>query len=153
MEIVDNLNINDQYFMNLAYKESNNSNCRRHVGAVLVKNGMVLATGYNAAPIGIKSCQEYGICMRQRDNIKSGTMQEHCKAVHAEQNAIINAARCGISIEDSTIYVTTYPCSICARMLINCSLKRIVYDGDYLDSNSHSMLEESGIAIEKIIRK
>lgn len=152
MKAVDNLHI-DRYFMNLAQKESDNSNCRRHVGAVLVKNGIVLATGYNAAPIGIKSCQEYGICMRQRDNIKSGTMQEYCKAVHAEQNAIINAARCGIPIEDGTIYVTTYPCSICARMLINCKLKRIVYDGDYFDKNSHSMLEESGIAIEKIMRK
>ena len=147
--MVDNLYI-DRYFMNLAYKESIYSTCRRQVGAIFVKNNDVLATGYNGSPIGVKSCHEDGGCMRQRDNIKSGTMQEHCRAVHAEQRAIINAAKRGISIENSTLYVTTYPCSICARMLIDCKLKRIVYSGEYFDDISHAMLEEAGVLVEQI---
>ena len=148
MDVV-NLEYNDEYFMNLAKEVSNNSNCRRHVGAVIVKDNKVLVTGYNAAPNGLASCMELGGCMRQRDNIESGTRQEYCRAVHAEQNAIIEAATKGISILDGTLYVTTYPCSICARMIINCKIERIIYDGDYKDENSHKMLSESGIIIEK----
>jgi len=146
---VINLKLDDKYFMQLAEKISNKSDCRRHVGAVITKNNMVLVSGYNASPFGLKSCTELGGCMRQKDNIPSGTRQEYCRAVHAEQNAIIEAATKGIIITGGTLYVTTYPCSICARMIINCKLERIVYKGDYKDDTSHKMLSESGILIEK----
>lgn len=146
---IKNLEYKDEYFMNLAEEVSNNSNCRRHVGAVIVRDNKVLTTGYNAAPNGLASCMELGGCIRQRDGIESGTRQEYCRAVHAEQNAIIEAATKAISILGGTLYVTTYPCSICARMIINCKIERIVYKGDYKDENSHKMLSESGIIIEK----
>lgn len=148
-KLVTNLEI-DQHFMKIAYQESKNSTCRRQVGAVFVKDNNIIATGYNGSPTGVKSCQEDGGCMRQKDNIKSGTMQEHCKAIHAEQRAIVNVVNKGIKIEDSTLYVTTYPCSICARMLIECKLKRIVYDGNYFDQISHDMLEEANVKVEKL---
>lgn len=146
---IKNLEYNDDYFMTMADEYSTYSNCRRHVGAVITINNQVLVTGYNAAPNGLASCTELGGCMRQKDNIPSGTKQEYCRAVHAEQNAIIEAATKGISIKGGTLYVTTYPCSICARMIINCDIKRIVYKGDYQDENSHKMLSESGITVEK----
>lgn len=152
-ENVMNLEYNEEYFMNLAEDVSKDSDCRRHVGAVIVRDNKVLVTGYNAAPFGLSSCKELGGCMRQKDNIPSGTRQEYCRAVHAEQNAIIKAATEGISIKGGTLYVTTYPCSICARMIINCKLKRIVYMGDYQDENSHNLLRESGIIIEKYENK
>ncbi len=148
-EVVSNLEI-DEYFMKKAQEESNFSTCRRHVGAVFVKDEKILVTGYNGAPNGVKSCQELDGCMREKDNIKSGTMQEHCKAIHAEQRAITKAAKEGISISDSTLYVTTYPCSICARMLIDLGVKEIVYDGDYFDKISHDLIEESDIPIRKV---
>lgn len=148
-EVVSNLEI-DEYFMKKAQEESNFSTCRRHVGAVFVKDEKILVTGYNGAPNGVKSCQELDGCMREKDNIKSGTMQEHCKAIHAEQRAITKAAKEGISISDSTLYVTTYPCSICARMLIDLGVKEIVYDGDYFDKVSHDLIEESDIPIRKV---
>ncbi len=144
-----NSEYNDQYFMSLAEEISTNSDCRRHVGAVIARDNKVLVTGYNAAPVGCESCIELGGCMRQEDNIPSGTRQEYCRAVHAEQNAIIQAATEGISIKGGTLYVTTYPCNICARMIMNCKLKRIVYQGDYQDEGSHNMLKESGIIVEK----
>lgn len=148
-EAVTNFEYDDQYFMDLAEKISTHSNCRRQVGALITRNNKVLVTGYNSAPFGLSSCNELGGCMRQRDQIPSGTRQEYCRAVHAEQNAIVEAAVEGISIKGGTLYVTTYPCSICARMIINCKLKRIVYKGDYQDENSHRMLRESGILVEK----
>lgn len=147
--LVSNLEI-DEYFMKKAQEESNFSTCRRHVGAVFVKDEKILVTGYNGAPNGVKSCQELDGCMREKDNIKSGTMQEHCKAIHAEQRAITKAAKEGIPISDSTLYVTTYPCSICARMLIDLGVKEIVYDGDYFDKVSHDLIEESDIPIRKV---
>lgn len=147
--LVSNLEI-DEYFMKKAQEESKFSTCRRHVGAVFVKDEKILVTGYNGAPNGVKSCQELDGCMREKDNIKSGTMQEHCKAIHAEQRAITKAAKEGISISDSTLYVTTYPCSICARMLIDLGVKEIVYDGDYFDKVSHDLIEESDIPIRKV---
>ena len=150
---ISNLEYDDEYFMNLAEEVSLNSDCRRHVGAVIAKDNRVLVTGYNASPEGCTSCKELGGCMRQRDGIPSGTRQEYCRAVHAEQNAIIQAATEEISIKGGTLYVTTYPCSICARMIINCKLERIVYKGDYQDENSHKMLSESGIIVEPYIPK
>lgn len=146
---INGLKFDDDYFMKLAEEISTNSNCRRQVGAVIVRNNKFLVAGYNAVPFGLKSCSELGGCMRQKDGIPSGTRQEYCRAVHAEQNAIIEAAIRGIFIGGATLYVTTYPCSICARMLINCQLERIVYAGDYQDENSHKMLSESNIVVEK----
>lgn len=145
-----NVQYNDEYFMNKAEKVSLQSTCRRQVGAVIVKENQILASGYNDAPEGCLPCKELGGCMRQRDNIPSGTRQEYCRAVHAEQRAIIQAAiNEGISIKGGTLYVTTYPCGICARMIIDCKIKRIVYKGDYMDENSHNMLSESEIIVEK----
>lgn len=146
---VNNLEYNDEIFMLLADAISSYSNCRRQVGAVITRDNKVLVTGYNAAPFGLESCSELGGCMRQKDGIPSGTRQEYCRAVHAEQNAIIEAATSGVSVVGGTLYVTTYPCSICARMIINCRIKRIVYAGDYQDENSHKMLSESNIIVEK----
>lgn len=147
------LKYDDEYFMNLAIEESKNSDCRRKVGAVIVRDNKVLSKGYNASPNGVKSCIECGGCMRQKNNIPSGTRQEFCKAVHAEQNAIINACLNETSIKGATLYVTTYPCSICTRMLINCMLEKIVYQGDYQDDLAHDMLNEAGILVEKIKEK
>lgn len=139
----------DDYFMTLAKEQSEYSNCRRKVGAVITKGDIVLVKGYNSAPYGLLSCNEMGGCMRQSNNIQSGTRQEFCRAVHAEQNAIIEAATKGISITGGTLYVTTYPCSICTRMIINCRLNRIVYMGDYQDDFSHEMLSQTDIVVEK----
>lgn len=146
---VKNFKFNDECFMSIAEVVSLYSTCRRQVGALIVKDDTILTKGYNDAPNGLAKCVELGGCMRQRNGIPSGTRQEYCRAVHAEQNAIIEAATKGIVITSGTLYVTTYPCSICARMIINCKLERIVYKGDYKDENSHKMLSESGILIEK----
>lgn len=149
MDVI-NLNYDDDYFMQHAEKMALKSTCRRQVGAVIVKENRILASGYNDAPDGCLSCSELDGCMRQRDDIPSGTMQEYCRAIHAEQRAIVQAAiEEGVSIKGGTLYVTTYPCGICARMLIQCKLERIVYKGDYRDENAHEMLNESGILVEK----
>ena len=147
---ITNIEYNNEYFMKEAEKVSLQSTCRRQVGAIIVKENKIIARGYNDAPVGCLSCKELGGCMRQKDNIPSGTRQEYCRAVHAEQRAIIQAATTeGISIKGGTLYVTTYPCGICARMIIDCKIERIVYKGDYMDENSHKMLNESGIIVEK----
>lgn len=146
---IKNLSI-DAYFMKMAINESFFSNCEsRKVGAVITLNNSLLTTGYNAAPQGISPCIENGGCMRRKDNIPSGTRQEHCLAVHAEQNAIIMAAKKGISINGSTLYVTTYPCGICARMIINSGIRRIVYDGEYQDKLGYDLLSKTNIEVEK----
>ena len=144
----------DDYFMNLAYEESLLSNCEsRKVGAIIVKNNEIYAKGHNGAPFGITPCIENGGCMRKNDQIPSGTRQEHCLAVHAEQNAIIMAARKGKAIQGATLYVTCFPCGICARMLINCGLNRIIYDGEYQDKLGYRLFEEAGINIYKLEKK
>lgn len=141
----------DSYFMKLAYEASRESNCgSRQVGAVIVKDGVVYSRGHNASPNGVIPCIEKGGCMRKRDNIPSGTRQEHCMAVHAEQSAIINAARYGKAIEGATLYVTTFPCGICARMIINCGFEKIIYDGEYQDKLGYELFKEAGINIYQI---
>lgn len=131
----------DEYFMDLARLVSTRSTCmRRQVGAVLVKDKHVIAEGYNGAPSGLEHCYDVG-CVRQQTGVPSGEKQELCRAVHAEQNAITYAAKHGISIDGSTLYCTTYPCSICAKMIINAGIKRIVYEGDYNDPLSVKILE------------
>lgn len=122
---------------------------RRHVGAVLVSGRRILTTGYNGAPKGMKHCAELGGCYRQRMNIPSGERQELCRGLHAEQNAIIQAAIHGIKLENVTLYCTTMPCVTCAKMLINADVRRIVYEEDYPDELSRQMLDEAGVELVK----
>ena len=137
----------DEYFMEIAEIVKTRSTClRRQVGAVIVKDNRIITTGYNGAPSGLRHCLETG-CERQRLGVPSGERHELCRALHAEQNAIIQAAKLGISTEGATIYITLQPCVICAKMLINAGIKKIVHKGEYPDELSRKMLEEAGIEI------
>lgn len=138
----------DEYFMEMARLTAKRSTClRRNVGAVIVKDKHIIATGYNGAPRGIAHCEEIGGCMRQKLGIPSGERHELCRALHAEQNAIIQAATLGQSIEGATIYITHQPCVICAKMIINAGIKRIVVREGYPDELSVEILEEAGLKI------
>lgn len=131
--------------MKMAELTSTRSTClRRRVGAVIVKDRHIIATGYNGAPRGLKHCGEIGGCLREKMHIPSGERHELCRALHAEQNAIIQAATLGQSIEGATIYITNQPCSICAKMLINAGIDRIVVKEGYPDELAVSILEEAG---------
>ena len=131
----------DEYFMEIAEIVKTRATClRRQVGAVIVKDNRIITTGYNGAPAGLKHCTEMGGCERQRLGIPSGERHELCRALHAEQNAIIQAAKLGISTEGATIYITLQPCVICAKMLINAGIKRIVHKGEYPDELSRKIL-------------
>lgn len=139
----------DEYFMQVVHLVKTRSTClRRKVGAVIVKDKRILATGYNGAPIGCRHCEEVG-CLRQKLNVPSGERHELCRAIHAEQNAIVQAARAGTSIDGATIYISAQPCVICAKMLINSGIKRIVFEGDYPDELSKELLDESGLELVK----
>jgi dCMP deaminase len=141
----------DEYFMEVAYVVRKRSTClRRHVGAVLVKDKRILATGYNGAPSGILHCLDTG-CLRQELKIPSGQRHEICRGAHAEQNAIAQAALQGVSTKDSEIYITAHPCSVCAKILINAGLKRIVFDGNYPDQLAIEILSQSRIKVEKFM--
>lgn len=141
----------DEYFMEMAVLTAKRSTClRRKVGAVIVKDKHIIATGYNGAPRGIKHCDERGGCMRQKMGVPSGERHELCMALHAEQNAIIQAATLGQSIEGATIYVTNQPCAICAKMIINAGIKRIVVKEGYPDDLAVSILEEAGLKTVKL---
>ncbi|HIJ00507.1 MAG: dCMP deaminase [Candidatus Methanomethylophilaceae archaeon] len=138
---------NDTYFMRMAELVSSRSTClRRAVGAVIVKDKRVLTTGYNGSPRGLKHCEEMG-CVRDELNIPSGTRHELCRGVHAEQNAVIQAAYFGVSINGSTLYCTTFPCSMCAKILINAGISEIVYRIDYEDALSKSLFKEAGVVM------
>ncbi len=142
----------DHRFMELVDTVSNWSSCyqpNRQMGAVIVKNKRILTTGYNGAPSGIPSCKEKGECMRRTLGIPSGQQGQLCYAIHAEQNAIIQAARLGISIEGATLYCTHQPCSICARLIINGGIMRVVYRNPYPDEFSLKLFEESGLILEQ----
>ena len=143
----------EEYFMDIAHNVSRRSTCRRKVGAVITKNNIIVSTGYNGSPKGTTHCLEQGGCMREINKIPSGTRQEFCRAVHAEQNAIIQAAVYGHAIKDGTLYVNTYPCSICARMLINAEIKEIVYDSDYEDDLAKELLKEAKVRVRKYVKK
>ncbi len=143
----------DEYFMKIASDVSERSTCRRQVGAIITVDNIIVSSGYNGSPKGLKHCADNGGCMRELNNIPSGTKQEFCRAVHAEQNAIIQAAVTGVKIKGGTLYVNTYPCSICTRMIINSEIKRIVYDSDYSDKLSNEMLEEANIEVVKYKQK
>lgn len=137
----------DEYFMKMAFLVAERSTClRRKVGAVIVKDKRILTTGYNGAPRGLKHCSEVG-CLRERLNIPSGQRHELCRGAHAEQNAIIQAAISGISIEGGTLYTTNCPCVLCTKMLINAGIDRIVYAEDYFDDLSKELLRESKIEL------
>ena len=142
----------DEYFIELAYFVARRSTClRRQVGAVIVKDKHILATGYNGAPKGIAHCLDTG-CLRDKLGIPSGTRHEICMASHAEQNAIIQAAYHGIAIKDAVIYCTTHPCSICAKMIINAGIKKIYYVEGYPDELGKKLLDEAGIERVKLAK-
>lgn len=137
----------DEYFMTLADQVASRTTCmRRSVGAIIVKDKRILATGYNGVPSSLAHCDVVG-CLRQRMGIPSGQRHEICRGLHAEQNAVIQAARHGINIDGASIYITTQPCSLCAKMLINAGIREIVYANPYPDELSLSMLEEAGIGV------
>ncbi|MCF6178417.1 MAG: cytidine/deoxycytidylate deaminase family protein [Geopsychrobacter sp.] len=135
----------DQYFMQITTLVATRSTCmRRQVGALLVKDKNILATGYNGVPSGIRHCEEVG-CLREQLKVPSGERHELCRGLHAEQNAIIQAARHGSNIESATLYCTDSPCIICSKMLINAGVEKVVYARGYPDSLSKEMLAEAGI--------
>lgn len=140
----------DHYFMEMAEVVAKRSTClRRQVGAVLVKDRRLLTSGYNGAPSGMAHCAETG-CLRQQMNVPSGQQHEMCRGLHAEQNAIIQAALHGISIKDSVLYVTHQPCVICAKMMINAGVKTVIMKDAYPDELSERMLREADIRLQII---
>jgi dCMP deaminase len=140
----------DEYFMDIVGLVSKRSTCvRRKVGAVLVRDKRILATGYNGPPMGISHCSEMG-CLRNKLNIPSGERHELCRGLHAEQNAIIQAALHGVTTKGATIYCTNRPCIICSKMVINSGIRRIVYSEGYSDTLAEEMLEEAGIEAKKL---
>ena len=140
----------DEYFMSIAEQVSGRSTClRRHTGAVLVKDKRILATGYNGVPKGLAHCEEVG-CLREQLNVASGKNHELCRGIHAEQNAIIQAALHGVSIKGAYLFCTNLPCSICAKMIINAGITKICYHSGYADAMSKDMLEEAGVEVVKL---
>ena len=141
----------DEYFMEMAEITAKRSTClRRNVGAVIVQDKHAMAAGYNGAPMGIKHCDERGGCLREELKIPSGERHELCMALHAEQNAIIQAAALGQSIDGATMYVTHQPCVICAKMIINAGIKRIIVKEGYPDQLAVDILAEAGLKIVMI---
>ena len=142
----------DERMMGMAKLVSTWSSCykvNRKVGAVIVKDKRILTTGYNGAGSGISSCVDIGCCWSEQMNIPSGTRHEICYAVHAEQNAIIQAAKLGVSVQGATLYCTHQPCSICAKMIINSGIARVVFDEGYPDEFSIKMFNEAGVQVDK----
>ena len=140
----------DRVYMDMAYEQAEKSSCfRAKVGAVLVKDGLVVAQGYNNMTGGINDCAEVG-CIREKLNIPSGTRREVCRAICAEQLAISEAARNGIKLDGSIAYITTFPCHICAKLLVSSGVSEIVYDKDYPDELSKTFLAEAGTKIRQI---
>jgi dCMP deaminase len=134
--------------MRMAELAATRSTClRRQVGAVIVKDKKVLATGYNGAPSGLKHCLDIG-CLRDELGIPSGERHELCRATHAEQNAIVQAAMFGVSIKDATMYSTTQPCILCTKLIINAGIKKLVIKDSYPDEMSLQMLNEAKIEIQ-----
>jgi dCMP deaminase len=142
----------DKRFMELTETIANWSSCfkkDRNVGAIIVKDKRILTTGYNGAPSGIKSCKEKGECLRIKLNIPSGKQHELCFAIHAEQNAIIQAAKLGVSITDATLYCTHQPCVICSKMIINAGITRVVYKLPYPDNFAQEIFKEANVNVEQ----
>lgn len=142
----------DHRFMEMAQLVSTWASCyqeERKVGAVIVKDKRVMTTGYNGAPAGMKTCKERGECLRRRLGIASGTRAEVCYAAHAEQNAILQAAKLGVNIDGATLYCTHQPCSMCAKMIVNAGIRRVVYEQGYPDEFSLEIFHETGVRLEK----
>lgn len=135
----------DEYFLEIASVVSKRSTCLRNkVGAVIVRNKRILSTGYNGAPSNMEHCLEIG-CMRQQNNIASGTRHEKCRAVHAEQNAIIQAALHGVGIGGATVYCTHQPCILCAKMIINSNINKVIYSTSYPDTDTQDFFNAAGV--------
>ena len=140
----------DEYFLSIAKLVSKRSTClRRKVGAALVKDKRILASGYNGAPSGIKHCEKTG-CLRERLKVPSGERHELCRGLHAEQNALLQAALHGVSARGAKVYVTNEPCIICAKMLINAGIKEVVISGHYPDKMARRFLKEAGIKVRAV---
>jgi dCMP deaminase len=138
----------DEYFLKVASVVAERSTCRRHhIGAVAVRDKHILSTGYNGAASGLKDCLELG-CLRDELGIPSGTRQEICRGIHAEQNVIVQASLHGVSLEGSTIYCTHTPCVLCAKMLTNAKIKRYVSFGKYNDDSFVELFKEAGIEVD-----
>lgn len=138
------------YFMDITKLVAKRSTClRRAVGAVVVKDRRILSTGYNGAPVNVTHCADAG-CLREKLNVPSGEKHELCRGIHAEQNAIIQAAYHGVSIKGATLYCTNLPCSICAKMIINAGITAIYYVEGYADSISEDMLKEADIQLMRL---
>jgi dCMP deaminase len=134
-----------EYFMDLAHHVASRSTClRRRVGALAVRDKRILATGYNGAPRGLVHCKDVG-CLRDQMRVPSGERHELCRAVHAEQNVICQAASNGVTLDGADLYCTTYPCIICTKMLINCGITRIIYDNNYSDELARRFFAEAGV--------
>ncbi len=142
----------DHRFMELAGSIANWSSCfqdNRRIGAIIVKNKRILTTGYNGAPAGLASCADRGECLRRKLDIPSGTRHELCYAIHAEQNAIIQAAKLGISIDGATLYCTHQPCVICAKIIVNAGIDRVMYREGYPDEFSLEIFKEANVSLER----
>jgi len=140
----------DEYFMKITMLVSERSTCiRHHVGSVIVKDKRILTTGYNGGPANVKDCLEIG-CLREELNIPSGTQHEICRAIHAEQNAIIQAGNHGINISGGTLYCTHSPCNLCAKMIVNAGIKRVVTYNEYPDDSFMTLFKAAGIEFKTI---
>jgi len=150
MHVIQNRPSWDSYFMNITELVAGRATCvRRKVGAILVKDKRIISTGYNGAPSKVRHCLEVG-CLREEQGIPSGERHELCRGLHAEQNAIIQAALHGVSIEGAALYCTNMPCSICSKMLINARITSILFKEGYSDPLSSSMLTEAGIPFRQL---
>lgn len=137
----------DEYFIELVNVIKKRSTCcRRQVGALIVRNNKILSTGYNGSPVKLEHCDQVG-CLRDKFNVPSGERHELCRGVHAEQNSIAHSASEGVNISGSTIYITNQPCVLCAKMIINSGIKRVVYEGEYPDALAIELLESAGVEI------
>jgi len=140
----------DEYFMAITKVVAERSTCcRRQVGALIMYDRRILTTGYNGAPSGLRHCTDIG-CLRVERGIASGERHELCRGMHAEQNAIIQAASSGVSIRGGTLYTTHFPCVMCAKMIINAKIARVVFGGDYPDRLSQELLSEAGLLVERL---
>jgi dCMP deaminase len=140
----------DKYFMSIAELVAGRATClRRQIGAVVIMDRRILTTGYNGVPSGISHCDVTG-CLREQLNVPSGERHELCRGLHAEQNAIIQAAYSGVSIKGASIYITHFPCVVCAKMLINAGIKEVVYANYYPDRLSEAMLAEAGMLVRQV---
>ncbi len=141
----------DARFMELAETVGGWSSCYRSgrkIGAVIVRDKRILTTGYNGAPAGLLSCVERGECLRDQMGIPSGTRHELCYAIHAEQNALIQAAKLGVSVQGATLYCTHQPCTICTKLIINAGIARIVYKYPYPDEFAQALLKQAEVQVD-----